>query len=120
PVQGHHAGGVHGRGDVPAHRGSPVPADLAGARILLVPASRTAAGTRGLTGEGADGPDAMTAAEVRYADLRAGESAMAGQMPIMTFEEILAAWLPGQRRFAGKGTPITGLARAAQPPLVPP
>ena len=39
-------------------------------------------------------------------------------MPIMTFEEILAAWLPGQRWFAGKGTPITGLAVAEQTTLI--
>jgi maltokinase len=36
----------------------------------------------------------------------------------MTFEETLAAWLPGQRWFAGKGTPITSLAVAAQSTLV--
>jgi maltokinase len=36
----------------------------------------------------------------------------------MTFEETLAAWLPGQRWFAGKGTPITGLAVASQTTLV--
>ena len=39
-------------------------------------------------------------------------------MPIMTFEEILAAWLPGQRWFAGKGTPITDLAVAEQTTLI--
>src|SRR5215469_5612570 len=39
-------------------------------------------------------------------------------MPIMTFEETLAAWLPGQRWFAGKGTPITGLAVAEQTTLI--
>jgi maltokinase len=31
----------------------------------------------------------------------------------MTFEDALAQWLPQQRWFAGKGTPITGLAVAA-------
>ena len=36
----------------------------------------------------------------------------------MTFEEALAAWLPGQRWFAGKGTPITGLAITADTTLV--
>ena len=36
----------------------------------------------------------------------------------MTFAETLAAWLPGQRWFAGKGTPITGLAVASQTTLV--
>src|SRR5215468_262069 len=36
----------------------------------------------------------------------------------MTFEEELAAWLPGQRWFAGKGTPITDLAVAADTTLV--
>src|SRR5260370_36190348 len=36
----------------------------------------------------------------------------------MTFEETLAVWLPGQRWFAGKGTPITGLAVASQTTLV--
>jgi maltokinase len=36
----------------------------------------------------------------------------------MTFEEALAAWLPQQRWFAGKGTPITGLAVAADTTLV--
>jgi len=36
----------------------------------------------------------------------------------MTFEEALAAWLPGQRWFAGKGAPITGLAVAADTTLV--
>jgi maltokinase len=36
----------------------------------------------------------------------------------MTFEEALAAWLPGQRWFAGKGTPITSLAVAADTTLV--
>jgi maltokinase len=36
----------------------------------------------------------------------------------MTFEEALAEWLPGQRWFAGKGTPITGLAIAADTTLV--
>ena len=35
----------------------------------------------------------------------------------MTFEETLAAWLPGQRWFAGKGTPITGLAVTSQTTL---
>jgi maltokinase len=39
-------------------------------------------------------------------------------MPVMTFEETLAAWLPGQRWFAGKGTPITGLAVAEQTTLI--
>src|SRR5438552_14420635 len=39
-------------------------------------------------------------------------------MAVMTFEETLAAWLPGQRWFAGKGTPITGLAVASQTTLV--
>ncbi|MBO0814870.1 MAG: aminoglycoside phosphotransferase [Actinobacteria bacterium] len=34
------------------------------------------------------------------------------------FEEALAAWLPGQRWFAGKGTPITDLAVAADTTLV--
>ena len=36
----------------------------------------------------------------------------------MTFAETLAAWLPEQRWFAGKGTPIDGLAVAAQITLV--
>jgi maltokinase len=36
----------------------------------------------------------------------------------MTFEEALIAWLPQQRWFAGKGTPITGLAIAADTTLV--
>jgi maltokinase len=36
----------------------------------------------------------------------------------MSFEEALAAWLPGQRWFAGKGTPITGLAVAEDTTLV--
>jgi maltokinase len=36
----------------------------------------------------------------------------------MTFEEALAAWLPGQRWFAGKGSPITGLAVVADTTLV--
>ena len=39
-------------------------------------------------------------------------------MADMTFEETLAAWLPGQRWFAGKGTPITGLAVVAQTTLI--
>ncbi len=39
-------------------------------------------------------------------------------MAVMTFEETLAAWLPGQRWFAGKGTPITDLAVASQTTLV--
>jgi maltokinase len=39
-------------------------------------------------------------------------------MADMTFAETLAAWLPGQRWFAGKGTPITGLAVAADTTLV--
>ena len=39
-------------------------------------------------------------------------------MPVMTFEETLAAWLPGQRWFAGKGTPITDLAVAEQTTLI--
>src|SRR5258708_30341837 len=38
-------------------------------------------------------------------------------MAVMTFAETLAAWLPGQRWFAGKGTPITGLAVASQTTL---
>jgi maltokinase len=37
----------------------------------------------------------------------------------MAFAETLAAWLPGQRWFAGKGLPITGLAVAADTTLVP-
>ena len=36
----------------------------------------------------------------------------------MTFEEALIAWLPQQRWFAGKGTPITGLAIVADTTLV--
>jgi maltokinase len=36
----------------------------------------------------------------------------------MTFEEALGAWLPGQRWFAGKGRPITGLAITADTTLV--
>ncbi|HUZ35955.1 MAG TPA: aminoglycoside phosphotransferase [Streptosporangiaceae bacterium] len=36
----------------------------------------------------------------------------------MTFEEELAAWLPAQRWFAGKGTPIDGLTIASQTVLV--
>src|SRR5215470_835805 len=36
----------------------------------------------------------------------------------MTFEEALVAWLPQQRWFAGKGTPITGLAIAEDTTLV--
>jgi len=36
----------------------------------------------------------------------------------MTFEEALAQWLPEQRWFAGKGTPITDLAIAAETTLV--
>jgi maltokinase len=36
----------------------------------------------------------------------------------MTFEEALVAWLPEQRWFAGKGTPITGLAITADTTLV--
>jgi maltokinase len=39
-------------------------------------------------------------------------------MGVMTFAEALAAWLPGQRWFAGKGTPITGLTVAADTTLV--
>jgi maltokinase len=39
-------------------------------------------------------------------------------MAVMTFEETLAAWLPGQRWFAGKGMPITGLAVVAQTTLI--
>src|SRR5579859_6771878 len=39
-------------------------------------------------------------------------------MAVMTFEETLAAWLPGQRWFAGKGTPITDLGVAVQTTLV--
>jgi maltokinase len=36
----------------------------------------------------------------------------------MTFEEGLAAWLPGQRWFAGKGSPIDGVAIASETVLV--
>jgi maltokinase len=36
----------------------------------------------------------------------------------MTFADELAAWLPGQRWFAGKGTPITGLTITADTVLV--
>jgi maltokinase len=39
-------------------------------------------------------------------------------MAVMTFEETLAAWLPGQRWFAGKGTPITDLAVVEQTTLI--
>jgi maltokinase len=39
-------------------------------------------------------------------------------MAVMTFEENLASWLPGQRWFAGKGTPITGLAVVSRTTLV--
>ncbi|HEY7431136.1 MAG TPA: aminoglycoside phosphotransferase [Streptosporangiaceae bacterium] len=37
----------------------------------------------------------------------------------MTFEEALAAWLPGQRWFAGKHAPITSLTITADTSLVP-
>jgi maltokinase len=36
----------------------------------------------------------------------------------MTFEQALAEWLPTQRWFAGKGTPITGITILADTPLV--
>ena len=36
----------------------------------------------------------------------------------MTFADELAAWLPGQRWFAGKGTPITGLTITADTVLI--
>ncbi len=36
----------------------------------------------------------------------------------MTFEEGLAAWLPGQRWFAGKGTPVASLSIASETVLV--
>jgi maltokinase len=36
----------------------------------------------------------------------------------MTFAETLAAWLPGQRWFAGKGSPITDLAVVEQTTLI--
>jgi maltokinase len=36
----------------------------------------------------------------------------------MTFADELAAWLPRQRWFAGKGTPITGLTVTADTVLV--
>jgi maltokinase len=36
----------------------------------------------------------------------------------MTFAEALAEWLPRQRWFAGKGTPITGVATVAETALV--
>jgi maltokinase len=36
----------------------------------------------------------------------------------MTFEEALAVWAPSQRWFAGKGTPVSGLAVAADTPLL--
>ena len=39
-------------------------------------------------------------------------------MAVMTFEEALATWLPQQRWFAGKGSPITDLAVAADTTLV--
>jgi maltokinase len=39
-------------------------------------------------------------------------------MAVMTFEDTLTAWLPGQRWFAGKGTPITGLAVVEQTTLI--
>ena len=39
-------------------------------------------------------------------------------MPDMTFAETLAAWLPGQRWFAGKGSPITDLAVVEQTTLI--
>ena len=39
-------------------------------------------------------------------------------MAVMTFEEALAEWLPQQRWCAGKGTPITDLAVAADTTLV--
>jgi maltokinase len=39
-------------------------------------------------------------------------------MAVMTFEETLAGWLPGQRWFAGKGNPITRLAIASDTTLV--
>src|SRR6516165_8210708 len=39
-------------------------------------------------------------------------------MAVMTFEETLAAWLPGQRWFAGKGSPITDLAVVEQTTLI--
>jgi maltokinase len=38
-------------------------------------------------------------------------------MAVMTFEEALAAWLPGQRWFAGKTSPITGLRIVADTTL---
>jgi len=39
-------------------------------------------------------------------------------MAVMTFEETLAAWLPEQRWFAGKGTPITNLTVTEQTTLI--
>ena len=39
-------------------------------------------------------------------------------MAVMTFAETLAGWLPRQRWFAGKGTPITALAVTEETTLV--
>src|SRR5579862_2330350 len=39
-------------------------------------------------------------------------------MAVMTFEENLAAWLPGQRWFAGKAAPIADVAIIADTMLV--
>src|SRR5262249_5601721 len=64
------------------------------------------------------GPGGGGGSEVRYAAPRAGESAMTEEVAVMPCEEELAAWLPGQRWFAGKGTPITDLAVAADTTLV--
>src|SRR6185369_12186210 len=88
---GVHAGGTHRWRAVPQHRGPVVPADAAGARLLLVPA---------------DEPGRRRRSEVSpLSDPRELVDDLAGD---------LKGWLPEQRWFAGKDRPVTG----ARPPGV--
>src|SRR5580693_8376580 len=103
-----HAGGVHGRGDVPADRRAVVPADAARPRVLLVPAAARPRGTASLQA-GIGRPPAVSRLT----------STSPGKGRLMIFEDVLAAWLVKQRWFVGKGRTVHDLAVVADTEIIP-